>query len=61
MRLWNFKTETYDEVTEITDANAFNYMPTNHVAENHYAMMREMGEQPIQALAQILSQHHVWD
>jgi hypothetical protein len=62
MKLWNFQTQTYDpNVTSITDANAMLYMPLNHVAENHYAMLRQQGEQPIQALSAILSQHHVWD
>jgi hypothetical protein len=62
MKLWNFRTLQYDpNVTTITDTNAFDYMPQNHVAENHYAMQRQQGEQPIQALTQILSQHQVWD
>jgi hypothetical protein len=61
MRLWNFTTQTYDEVDEITDANAFNYMPQNKIAQNHYTMLREQGEQPIQTMTQILSQQYTWE
>jgi hypothetical protein len=60
MKLWNFRTESYDEVAEITDVNAPDYMPTNKVLENEYAVLRNQGEQPIQALTSILSQHQVW-
>jgi hypothetical protein len=61
MRLWNFKTTQYDEVTTITDANASNYMPENKILENRYAMLRDQGEQPIQALSAILASHQVWN
>lgn len=61
MKLWNFRTETYDTVTTITDVNAHDYMPTNKVEENHYEMLRNQGEQPIQALSSILAKHHIWD
>jgi hypothetical protein len=61
MILWNFTTQTYDEVAEITDENAFHYMPKNKIAENHYTMLREQGEQPIQVMTQILSQQYTWD
>lgn len=61
MNLWNFQTEQYEQVVTITDANAKLYMPANKVLENQYEMKRNQGEQPIQALDAILSQHQVWN
>jgi hypothetical protein len=59
--LWNFVTGTYDTVAAITDANARNYMPPNKVIENRYEMLRNQGEQPIQAVSEILGSHQVWN
>lgn len=61
MKLWNFQTTAYDEVAAITDANASLYMPLNKVLENRYVLLRNQGEQPIQALSAILESHHVWN
>jgi hypothetical protein len=61
MVLWNFKTEVYDTVTSLTDANAKNYFPDNKVLENRYTMLRDQGEQPIQAVSAILASHQVWN
>lgn len=61
MKLWNFKTTTYDEVATITDANALNYMPENKILENRYVMLRQQNEQPIQAVSAILASHQVWN
>jgi hypothetical protein len=61
MKLWNFQTESYNEVASITDANFQFYMPLNKVLENRYQMLRNQGEQPIQALSEILSSHQVWN
>jgi hypothetical protein len=54
LKLWNFATSQYDTVTTITDANAPNYYPANKVLENIYAVQRDQGEQPIQALQSVL-------
>ena len=61
MNLWNFQTEVYDTVAAVTDANAKKYMPSNKVLENRYEMLRNQGEQPIQALTEILGSHQVWN
>lgn len=61
MNLWNFQAERYDTVATITDANARLYMPANKILENRYEMLRNQGEQPIQALSEILSSHQVWN
>jgi hypothetical protein len=61
MNLWNFQAERYDTVTTITDVNARLYMPVNKVLENQYEMLRNQGEQPIQAVSAILGQHQVWN
>jgi hypothetical protein len=61
VNLWNFQETRYDAVVTITDANARLYMPENKVLENRYVMLREQGEQPIQALAAILASHQIWN
>lgn len=61
MILWNFQTEKYDNVIAITDANAKLYMPANKILENRYEMLRNQGEQPIQAVTEILGSHQVWN
>jgi hypothetical protein len=61
MKLWNFRTETYDTVATITDTNARDYMPSNKVIENRYEMLRNQNEQPIQAVTAILGSHQVWN
>jgi hypothetical protein len=61
MILWNFQTEKYDNVATITDANAKLYMPPNKILENRYEMLRNQGEQPIQAVSAILESHQVWN
>jgi hypothetical protein len=60
MNLWNFQAEVYETVAVITDVNAKKYMPSNKVLENRYEMLRNQGEQPIQALTEILGSHQVW-
>jgi hypothetical protein len=61
MKLWNFQTEVYDTVVNITDLNAKLYMPPNKILENRYETLRNQGEQPIQALSEILASHQVWN
>jgi hypothetical protein len=53
--------ERYEEVTTITDINAPLYMPLNKVLENHYQVLRNQGEQPIQALTAIYQTHQLWN
>jgi hypothetical protein len=55
VRLWNFRTEQYDEDVTIDDANVTDYYPENLILQNYYAIAREQGEQPIQAYQTILS------
>jgi hypothetical protein len=60
MNLWNFQTEAYEQVTTVTDANAKNYYPLNKALDNQYEILRDQGEQPIQALTTILQSYHQW-
>jgi cyclopropane fatty-acyl-phospholipid synthase-like methyltransferase len=62
LKLWNFKTGQFDTVASVTDTNVVNYYPENHVLDNHYAILRDQGEQPIQALTALFATHHaLWN
>lgn len=65
LRLFNFRTNQFDTLaapTSITDANAADYYPSNHVLDNHYATLRSEGETPIQALIALYATHHtLWN